>query len=177
VSAGARRGAVRLAIVVAVAENGVIGRAGGLPWRVRADLKRFRALTIGKPVVMGRKTFESIGRVLDGRDNIVVTERRDFAPEGVLVAHGVEPALGLARKLAETHGADEFYVIGGGQLYAETLPLADRLYVTHVAAAPDGDVRFPPIAPAEWQEIVREPLPSSEGDTAAAARSVYQRRG
>jgi dihydrofolate reductase len=176
VSAEARTGAVRLAIVVAVAENGVIGAAGGLPWRVRADLRRFRALTMGKPVVMGRKTFQSIGRVLDGRDNIVVTQQVDFAPEGVLVAHSLEPAISLARRLATAKGADEFYVIGGGQLYAETLPLADRLYVTHVAAAPDGDVRFPAIAPAEWQEICHEALPFSDGDTAAATRSVYQRR-
>jgi dihydrofolate reductase len=167
---------VRVAIVAAVGKNGVIGAAGALPWRVRADLRRFRALTMGKPVVMGRKTFESIGRPLDGRDNIVVTRRKGFAPEGVLVADSVAAAIVLAKRCAAARGVDEVYVVGGGELYAQALPLADRLYVTHVSAEPEGDAVFPAIAASEWVEVSREEVPFSEGDTASATRSVYERR-
>src|SRR5687767_5068116 len=119
-----------IVIVVAVAENGVIGAAGGLPWRVRADLRRFRAVTMGKPLVMGRKTFESIGRVLDGRDNIFVTRRTDFAPAGVIVAGSVEEALAIAADRAAARGVGEICVGGGGGVFAATLPLAQRLHVT-----------------------------------------------
>jgi dihydrofolate reductase len=165
-----------IALVVAVAENGVIGARGGLPWRVKADMKRFRAITMGKPLVMGRKTFESIGRVLDGRDNIVITRRSDFAVEGVLTAASLEAALAVAEERAAARGADEICVIGGGEIFRKTLPLADRLYVTHVAAAPQGDTLFPDIAPADWVEVSRQTLPVSEGDTAAAVHAVYDRR-
>ena len=166
-----------IAIVAAVAENGVIGVDGGLPWRVRADLKKFRTITMGKPVVMGRKTFESIGRVLDGRDVIVVTRQKDFAPEGVLVAANLKEALALAEQCAETRGADEIVVGGGGEIYAEALPLAERLYITHVDTRPLGDTRFPEIAPEDWAEVSREALPASEGDTASAIHVVYGKRG
>jgi dihydrofolate reductase len=163
-----------ISLVVAVAENGVIGVRGGLPWRIKADLKRFRSVTMGKPIVMGRKTFDSIGRVLDGRDNIVVTRRAD--PEGALVARSIEEALKLAEACARQRGVDEICVIGGEALFRDTLPLAGRLYVTHVAAAPEGDVFFPAISPADWVERSRETLPASDGDTALATHVVYERR-
>jgi dihydrofolate reductase len=161
--------------VVAVAENGVIGVRGGLPWRVKADLKRFRSVTMGKPILMGRKTFESIGRVLDGRDNIVVTRRAEALPEGAILARSVDEALRVADLRARQRGAAEICVIGGEALFRETLPLAERLYVTHIAAAPDGDVFFPAISPADWVERSREKLPRSDGDTAEAAYVVYER--
>lgn len=166
-----------LVLVAAVAENGVIGAGGGLPWRVKADLRRFRAVTMGKPMIMGRKTFQSIGRVLDGRDNIVVTRRRDFAPEGVFVAHSIAEAVALAEERAKARGVGEICVIGGAEIFDETLPLAARLDVTHVAAAPPGDVFFPPIDPATWIEVSRQALPRSDSDTSAAVNAIYQHRG
>jgi dihydrofolate reductase len=165
-----------IALVVAVAENRVIGARGGLPWRVKADMKRFRAVTMGKPLVMGRKTFDSIGRVLDGRDNIVITRQPKFAVAGVLTAPSLEEALALAEERATARGASEICVIGGGEIFREALAFADRLYVTDVAVAPAGDIYFPGIAPADWIEVSRENLPASEGDTAAAAYAVYERR-
>lgn len=168
--------AVPVILVVAVAQNGVIGASGTLPWRLKADLRRFREITMGKPIIMGRKTFESIGRALDGRDNIVVTRRKREAPHDVLIASTVEAALELAAARARARGASDVCVIGGGEIYAATMPIADRLHVTHIAAAPEGDVLFPPIAPAEWEEISREKLPASEGDTVAGVYAVYRRR-
>jgi dihydrofolate reductase len=166
-----------LAIVVAVAENGVIGARGGLPWRVRSDLRKFRAVTMGKPIVMGRKTFESIGRVLDGRDNIVVTRRPgSLDAEGVVVAGALESALAVAEECAAARGAEEICVIGGGEIFAATLPAAARLHVTHVAAAPEGDTFFPEISAGEWVAVSRESLAASEGDTAAGEYVIYERR-
>ncbi len=165
-----------IVLVAAVAENGVIGANGGLPWRVKSDMRKFRAVTMGKPLVMGRKTFELIGRALDGRDVIVVTRQPDFAAEGVFVAANLKEALALAEARAAARGADEICVVGGGEIYAEALPLAERLYVTHVAAKPDGDTRFPKIVAREWVEVSREPLPASDGDTAAATHAIYQKR-
>lgn len=166
---------VPIVIVAAVAKNGVIGVDGGLPWRVKADMKKFRAVTMGKPVVMGRKTFQSISRVLDGRDVIVVTRQKDFSPAGAFVAESLEEALTLAQKLAAGRAAGEICIGGGGEIYRAAMPLADRLHITHVAAEPSGDTRFPDISPAEWAEISREPLPPSEGDTATAEQVVYAR--
>ncbi len=165
-----------IALVVAVGANGVIGANGGLPWRIRSDLRKFRAITMGKPLVMGRKTFESIGRVLDGRDVIVVTRASDFAAPGVFSAASVDAALRLAAERAAILGADEICVVGGGEIYRAALPRADRLYVTHVAARPEGDTLFPDISPAEWVAVSREPLPPSAGDTATGEQVTYAKR-
>jgi len=167
---------VPVAIIAAVAKNGVIGVKGGLPWRVKADLRKFRKITMGKPLVMGRKTFESLGRVLDGRDNVVVTRQPDFSAPGAFVSESLEAALMLAQKLAAGRGAEEIFVGGGGEIYREALPLAERLYLTEVAVEPSGDTVFPEIRPDEWAEVSREPLPRSEGDTAEAVHVVYARR-
>jgi dihydrofolate reductase len=161
----------RIALVAAVADNGVIGVGTVLPWRLSSDMKRFRALTIGKPVIMGRKTYETIGKPLAGRRNIVVTHRKDFAPDGVAVAATLEAALTLAAEGA----ADEIMVIGGGEVYAEAIGRADRLYITHVEAEPAGDTRFPPIYPAIWRAGPEERLPAGENDTAATRFIVYDR--
>ena len=165
-----------IALVVGVAENGVIGAKGALPWRIKADLRRFRADTMGKPMVMGRKTFQSIGRVLDGRDNIVVTRQPGYARPGIIVAKSLDEALSVAETCAQARGSNEICVIGGGEVFRETFPLATRLYVTHVSGKPAGDVFFPDILPDEWEELSREKLPSSEGDTATAEHVVYERR-
>jgi dihydrofolate reductase len=157
-------GALPIALIVARADNGVIGREGGLPWHLSGDLKFFKAQTLGKPVVMGRRTYQSIGRPLPGRPNLVVTRDTAFRPEGVEVFPDVAGALARARALAAESGAAEVMVIGGGQIYAETLPQAGRLYLTEVHARPAGDTTFPDLDPAQWQEVRRDaPVSGGEG--------------
>ena len=141
-----------IAIVVAMAENRVIGRDGGLPWRLPADMARFRTLTMGKPIVMGRRTHESIGRALDGRRNIVVTRRPGYRAPGCTVTASLEAALEAASDAAD---AAEVAVIGGASIYEMALPIADRVHLTLVHASIDGDVRFPQIEPADWREVSR----------------------
>ena len=147
---------VPLWIVAAVARNRVIGADNKLLWRLSSDLRRFKALTIGKPLVMGRKTFQSIGRVLPGRETIVLTRDRSFSPDGGLVAHSLEAALTLAAQRAAAMGADAIVIAGGGELYAETIDRANRLAITEVALEPEGDARFPPIDASVWREVRRE---------------------
>jgi dihydrofolate reductase len=130
---------------------------------------------MGKPLVMGRKTFESIGRVLDGRDSIVVSRQADLALEGAIIAPNIAAALAIAEERAHSRRAGEICVIGGGEVFAATLPLATRLYVTHIAGTPDGDAFFPPIVAEDWVEQAREMLPRSEGDSAEAVHAVYVR--
>ena len=165
-----------VAIVAAVARNGVIGAAGGLPWRVKADLRNFRSITMGKPLIMGRRTFETLPRVLDGRDNVVVTRQAGFSAPGAFVADSLGAALTLAQKLAAGRATDEVFIGGGGEIYREAFPIADRLYITHVSAEPTGDTVFPEILAEDWTEVSRQPIPKSEGDTAEAEHVVYTRR-
>jgi len=165
-----------VSLIVAVAENGVIGKDGGLPWRLSSDLKMFRRLTMGNPIIMGRRTFQSIGKALDGRDNIVVTRDPNFAATGVSTAETVHDALTLARVMGRTRGADEIMIIGGARLYEATLPLADRVYFTRVHGRPDGDRHFADLDQATWQEVSREPLAKTERDEFAATLIVYERK-
>jgi dihydrofolate reductase len=167
---------VAVSIIAAVAENGVIGDEGRMPWRLSTDLRRFKALTLGKPVVMGRRTFESIGKPLAGRANIVVSRRQDYRPEGVTVVPTLDAALTAAKAAARQAGLDEVFVIGGGEVYEAALPFADRLHITHVAAKPEGDTRFPPIEVATWAKVTEEHVPPGEKDTAATTYTVYRRR-
>jgi len=141
---------MRINIVVAKSENDVIGRDGDLPWRLSADLRHFKATTLGHPLVMGRKTHESIGRPLPGRRNIVVTRQADYLAEGCTVAGSLEQALAAA------HPAAEVMVIGGASLYAAALPRAGRIYVTEVHTQLAGDTHFPPIDRNAWREVSRE---------------------
>jgi dihydrofolate reductase len=165
-------------IHVAIAENGVIGRDGGLPWRLSTDLKRFKAETMGRPIVMGRKTWESFPkRPLPGRLNIVVTRDPAYRAEGAEVVHTLQDALVLARARGRCMaGIEEICVIGGGEIYAQALPLADRLSVTHVKAAVEGDTRFPAIDPALWRVVGAEDVPAGEKDSHATRHVVYERR-
>jgi dihydrofolate reductase len=167
---------MKIVIAAAMAENNVIGRDGQLPWRLKSDLAHFRELTIGKPVVMGRKTFQSIGKALDGRTNIVITRDAKFAVEGVMTAPNFKTALEIARKDAERRGAEEIMVIGGSDVFAEAMPLADRLEITHVHASPEGDVYFPAIDPKRWREIKREERDAGPDDSASFAVAAYLRR-
>lgn len=155
--AGSKTAGVPVALILARADNDVIGRAGGLPWHLSGDLKFFKAQTLGKPVVMGRKTYQSIGKPLPGRPNLVITRDPAFRPAGVEVFATVAAALERAQQLARESGAGEVMVIGGGQIYARTLPLARRIYLTEVHARPEGDTTFPALDPAEWRTVRREP--------------------
>ena len=138
-----------MSLIVAVAENGIIGRNGQLPWQLSADLKRFKRLTMGHHLVMGRKTFESIGRLLPGRTTVVVTRQPMYVAPGALVAHDLSQALQLAA------GDDEVFIIGGSELYRQALPHVNRIYLTQVQARVDGDVRFPEIDESAWQVVSR----------------------
>lgn len=143
----------RLVLVVAVAQNGVIGVAGDLAWRISDDLKWFKKTTMGKPILMGRKTFDSIGKPLPGRDNIVVTRSRDFSPPGVFITRSVEAGLKLGTACARAGETQELCIIGGAEIYAQTLACADRIYLTRVAAQVEGDAFFPELDSDDWREM------------------------
>ena len=167
---------MHIVLIAAVGENNVIGYAGQLPWHLKSDLQHFKKLTLNRPVVMGRKTYESIGKPLPGRTNIVLSRDRSLAAAGTMLATNLEEALGFARADAKKRGVDEIMVIGGGDVFADTMPLADRLEITHVSAAPDGDSYFPAIDPAIWREVTREEHVAGPGDSAAFAVATYFRR-
>jgi dihydrofolate reductase len=164
-----------LILVAAVGRNGIIGADNRLLWRLSSDMKRFKALTMGKPLVMGRKTFQSIGRPLPGRETIILTRDRTFSPEGTLVAHSLDAALALAQERAAAMGADAVVIAGGGELYAQTIPCAARLAITEVALEPEGDVRFPLIDPSVWREVRREKGERGLKDEADFAFVDYER--
>lgn len=166
----------KIVLVVAVAKNGVIGRDGDLPWRLPSDLKRFKQLTLGKPVLMGRKTWDSIGRPLPGRPNIVITRDAAFRAAGAEVVSSLDAGLASARREAEGLGVDEICIIGGGQIYAQVFDRADILHVTHVEADVDGDTRFPAIDPAVFEKIVEEPIPQGEKDSHAMRFVTWRRK-
>ena len=168
---------VDLAVIVAAARNGVIGSNNALPWHLPEDLRYFKRVTMGKPIVMGRKTFESIGRPLPGRTNIVMTRASNFAHEGVRVVHDLDAALALAEGLALIEGCEELMVIGGAQIYAETLPRAARLYLTEVHADVEGDTFLPEIDMASWSEVRREAFSAAGPNPYDYSFVVYERRG
>ncbi|KUJ83660.1 type 3 dihydrofolate reductase [Microbulbifer flavimaris] len=154
---------VPIAMIAAMARNRAIGRENALPWRISGDLKFFKRVTMGKPVVMGRKTFESIGRPLPGRLNIVITRNAEWHAEGVSVVTSLEEALRLAGESARLGGAEEVMVIGGAEIYRQALPLAKRLYVTEVDADVEGDAFFPEFA-GGWSETRRDCYSASDRD-------------
>lgn len=166
---------MKISLIVAVAENGVIGANGGLPWRLSADLKTFRRLTLGKPVIMGRKTFQSLKKPLDLRDNIVLTTDPFFEAEGVSVVDNLADAITLARTLALTRGAEEIMVIGGADVFRAALPRANRIYWTTIHAKPEGDVRFPDFDLSDWTETDRQELPTGEKDDVTATLRILER--
>ena len=166
---------ILISLIAAVARNNVIGADQSIPWRIPSDFAWFKQTTMGKPMVMGRKQFETFPKPLPGRSHIVVTRQQDYAPDGVIVRHSLDEALGVARGLAESAGVDEVMVIGGGDIYAQALPGADRLYISHVDLAPDGDVQFPEIDPAIWQVVAEPDVPRSERDEAAYTIRIYER--
>lgn len=166
---------IAIVILAAIADNGVIGCDNALPFRQSSDLKRFKALTMGKPLLMGRKTYLSIGKPLPGRTNIVVSRDPGFAPEGVLRAADLDDALRLARADAEKRGATEIMVIGGSGLFEQTMPLAERMEITHVHCRPAGDIHFPPIDATKWRAVARSDHPAGPNDEAPFSYVTYAR--
>lgn len=167
----------RISLVVAVGENGVIGRGGALPWRLSGDLKYFKRVTLGRPVIMGRKTYESIGKPLPGRTNIVVSRQQGFEAPGCLVCQSFEAALEAARREAVALRADEICVIGGAGLYDTALAGADRIYLTEVHLAPEGDTFFPKLDKAQWREIQRDLQKAGDRDDGAYDFVILDRVG
>ncbi|MCU0975603.1 MAG: dihydrofolate reductase [Steroidobacteraceae bacterium] len=161
----------RLVGVVAMARNGVIGRDGDLPWRLPDDLRRFKAITMGKPILMGRRTFMSLGRPLPGRENIVLTRDRAWTAEGVRVVHSLDEALAAAGEAAD------LMVIGGAEIYALAWPRIERLELTEVHADVEGDTRLDALDPGAWREVAREHHPADERHPLAFSFVTLERRG
>lgn len=166
---------MEIVFVVAIAENGVIGAGNAIPWRLKSDMMRLKALTIGKPVVMGRKTFESLPRPLAGRTNIVITRDKDYRANGAVVTTSSADALSVARGDALRRSVAEIAVLGGAEIYKQWLPSADRLEITEVHARPDGDTVFE-IDKAQWDEVARERHPAGANDSAEFSYVTYRRR-
>lgn len=161
---------MRVSAVVAASDNGVIGRDGGLPWHVSSDMKLFKEITLGKPVIMGRRTWESLPRrPLPGRRNIVVTRQHDFPAEGAELAHSVEHALAMCA------GEEEVSIIGGGQIYADAMPRTDRIYLTRIHLEADGDTLLPELADSDWKEVERRSFAKGERDDADFTLIVLDR--
>ncbi len=167
---------MEIVLIVAVADNGVIGAEGTIPWRLKSDMQRLKAMTIGKPVVMGRKTFLSLPRPLPGRTNIVVTRDEKFRAAGAVVTTSVPEACAIARADALRRSAAEIAVLGGAEIYAQCMATADRLEVTEVHVRPQGDTHFPAIDPAIWQEVARSDHSAGPDDSAAFSYVTYRRR-
>lgn len=167
---------MRVSMIVAMAENRTIGLDGAMPWHLSADLKYFKKVTMGAPVLMGRKTYDSIGRALPGRANIIVTRDRDYKGEGIEAVHNLEAGLNHAREIAKRDGKDEVFVIGGAQIYELALPLADRIYATEIHQDFEGDAAFPVIDQAEWHEISRELQEPETDDNPSFSFVVWDRR-
>ena len=166
-----------IVLIVAVAENGVIGAGGAIPWRLKSDMQRLKAMTMGKPIVMGRKTFESIPRrPLPGRTNIVVTRDAAYRAEGAVVTTSVADARAIATGDALRRFATEIAIIGGAEIYAQWMDSADRLEITEVHARPEGDTRLAAIEASEWEEVARVRNPAGPDDSADFSYVTFRRR-
>jgi dihydrofolate reductase len=164
-----------IALVVAKADNGAIGWGGDLPWHLRSDMRYFREITMGKPILMGRRTFKSLPRVLDGRLNVVLTRDRGFVAPDAVMAHSLEEGLDAARASATRTGAPEIMIIGGEDVFREVLPQADRIYLTEVHASPEADTWFPELDMGEWREVSREAHEAGPKDDRAFSFVVLDR--
>lgn len=166
---------VPLAMIAALADNRVIGLDNKMPWHLPADLKHFKAMTLGKPIIMGRKTWDSLGRPLPGRLNLVVSRQQGLQLDGAETFTSLDAALVRAEQWAREQGVDELMLIGGAQLYAQALPCAQRLYLTRIEANPEGDAFFPAFEEAEWERLDSQAHPA-EGDAPAYRFETWQRR-
>lgn len=166
---------IRLSVIAAVARNHVIGHEGKMLWHIPSDFKHFKHITMGKPMVMGRKQYESVGRPLPGRVNIVVSGQQGYQPDGVLVFNTLDAALDHARNLAVADGVDEVMVIGGGEIYRQSMPHVDRLYISHVDLEPNGDVIFPKIDKNLWRATQNLPVNADPRDDFEYSITIYDR--
>jgi dihydrofolate reductase len=166
---------IETVLIVAVADNGVIGAGGAIPWRLKSDMRRLRALTIGKPVVMGRKTFLSLKRALPQRTNIVVTRDGGFRGAGAVVTTSLGAAQSIARADALRRSVAEIAVIGGAEIYAQWMDRADRLEITEVHASPAGDTHFAAVDKTQWEEVARERHPAGPDDSVPFSYVTYRR--
>jgi dihydrofolate reductase len=169
---------IKTVIIVAVSQNGIIGREGDMPWKLSTDLKRFKALSMGKPLVMGRKTFESVGsKPLPGRPHIIVSRSQTFDMPGVETVSSLAEALERGRTIAAEVGVDEVCVVGGGEIYRQVLEFADLLHVTHVETDVHGDTSFPEIDPAMFGLVEETLVPAGDKDNYPTRYAIYRRRG
>ncbi len=166
---------VAIALIAAVAENGVIGDGNTIPWRLPSDFAHFKRMTLGKPLIMGRKTFESIGRPLPGRTNIVVSRQEGYQPDGVIVISSLEAALDHAQEIATADRANEVMIGGGAEIYRQAMPFADRMYLTQVVLEPPGDAFFPSIDFEQWKQAGEIDVAPHPNDSAAFRVRVYRR--
>ena len=166
---------MKIALVVAMGENRAIGRGGDLPWHLHSDMRYFRKVTMGKPIIMGRLTFKSLGRALDGRVNIVLTRDRDFTAPGAVMAYSLQEGLDVARRAATKARVDEIMVMGGEDVFREVLPQASRIYLTEVQASPHADTWFPELDLSEWREVSREAHEAGPRDDHAFSFVVLDR--
>lgn len=166
-----------VSFVVAAARNGIIGRQGDMPWCMPSSLKRFRALTMGRPMIMGRKTYEAIGRPLEGRDSVVISRSAAYRPAGAHVVASLEEAFVLAARLATARGTNEIIIAGGGETYLAALPYATHIHLDRIETEVGGDAAFPELDPAEWEEIERRPIDPSPRDQFRALAILFRRIG
>ena len=173
---------ITIAMIAAVSENGVIGVDGEMPWYIPSDFAHFKRITMGKPIIMGRKQFETVGKPLPGRGNIIISRQAGYQPDGVIVINDFEAAIAHAKTIALADGVDEIMIIGGGEIYEQGMKIAQKLYISHVKlrleAVPDTEnIRFPAILPEEWKIEEELPLSASPRDEAAYSIKVYTRIG
>ncbi|WP_375614617.1 dihydrofolate reductase [Bartonella sp. AC535YNZD] len=167
---------ISICFIAAVAENGVIGREGAMPWHLSTDLQRFKALTLGKPIIMGRKTWDSLGRPLPGRTNIVITRDCTFNAEGAVVAHSLSQACSLATSVASQNNVKEIFIIGGGEIFQQGLPMADKIFLTEVLASIEGDSFFPVFDKEKWIIVQTQDIPKGDKDSHPTRFVVYERK-
>ncbi len=166
---------MKISLIVAVSDNGVIGNKGRMPWKMRSDMKFFRQTTMHKPVIMGRKTWESLNAPLANRDNIVVTRQEGYEAEGAIIASTVEKAVAMAEEFAVMRSASELMIVGGSQIYKQTLPMADRVYFTEIHMEAVGDTFFPPLDQNMWQERSRNFCKAGKKDDADYSFVTYEK--
>ncbi len=164
-----------ISLIAAIDKNGVIGVDGDLPWNIPSDLKKFREITSYKPIIMGRKTWESIGRPLPNRDNIIISRNKNFNLEGAILASSPEEAITIAKQKAKENGADEIMIIGGGYIYNEFIATSDRLYITEVDIEVEGDAFFPKIDSSKFKEVKREEKSKEPDDDAYHSMVIYEK--
>ena len=168
---------ITISMIAAVSSNGVIGRDGDMPWRLSTDLKRFKAVTMGCPIIIGRKTFLSFGgKPLPGRQNIVIS-RSQYEADGITHCFSLESAIETAKETARNDNKDEIFIVGGGQIYDLAMSVADQLYITHIDAEIDGDTKFPEIVQNDWEITHQEHVPAGEKDNYPTEYVIYRRRG